>query len=115
MHSQVGMGRPGWFPPIHFLSKIYVDVGLLYDIRNAARYRGSAPTREFITLGILGSSALNQSKLEAECRWSATHIMMGFEINSESLQIPLPGAKISGDRVLADYLEENKGPVPLNR
>ena len=39
--------------------------------------------------------------------------MLGFGINSETLQIALPDGKIASDRVLSDCLEENQGSRAL--
>ena len=81
------MGRPGWFLPIPFLSKLYVDDGLLFDIRNAIRQQANALMWVAIAIGLLCPLAINQTKLEEEGQWSTTHTMLGFDINSPTLQI----------------------------
>ena len=48
--AQFGMGRPDWFLSIHFLPKLYVGDGLLFDIRNAIRQQANAIMWESITV-----------------------------------------------------------------
>ena len=66
-----------------------------------------------INVGLLGPKSLNLAKLEEEGPWSNIHAALGFEIDSESIPITFPEAKIASDRVLFDHLEENNGSRAL--
>ena len=113
IHAQFGMGRPDWFLPIPFLSRLYVDDGLLFDIKNAIRQLANTTTWEAITVGVLGDEAINQDKLDEEGDWSHTHTMLGFDIDSSTLSISLPDVKVAGARVLFEQLAEKTGPHVL--
>ena len=58
LRAQFGTGRPDWFLPIPFLSQLYVDDGLLFDIRNEIRQQANVLMWEAITLGLLGKRHL---------------------------------------------------------
>ena len=108
IHARFGMGRPDWFLPFPSLSKLYVDDGLLFEARGAIRQRAHVLTWETITIGLLGRQAINLDKLEEEGRWSDSHTMLGFDINSNLLTISLPDAKITGARALFEKLFETR-------
>ena len=107
MNAQFGTDRPGWFFLVPFLSEFYVGKGSLFDIRHEIRPHANAITWESITVGLLGSKALNLNNLEEEGACRHIHTVLGFGIDSESLRITLPEAKIAGDLVLFDQLEKN--------
>lgn len=112
MRAQFGMGRHDWVLYIPLLSKLYVDDGLLFNVRGEIRQHANALMWESITLGLLGCKSPNLSKLEEgeeeDGQWRNLHTMMGFEIDSKSLCISLPEAKIAGARVLSDQLGERE-------
>ena len=113
IHSQFGMGRPGWFASLDVLSKLYVGDGLLFDLKISMRQQANTLVWESTTLGLLGPKALNMDKLQEEGRWRNAHTMLGFDIDSESQRITLPEAKVAGGRVLFDQLGEKAGPRAL--
>ena len=113
VHAQFGMGCPHWFLSIPILSKLYVDDELLFDIRNKIRQQANVLTWEAITTGLLGTKALILTKLEEEGQRSATHTMLGFDINSSTLKISLPDAKVAGDRALFEQLVDRRGSRAL--
>ena len=113
LRDQFGMGRPDWFLPIPFLSKLYVDDGLLFDIRNEIRQQANVLMWEAITVGLLGRNALKLTNLKEEGQWSTTHTMLGFDIDSSALEISLPEAKVAGPRAIFDQISEKSGPRAL--
>lgn len=91
------MGRPDWCLSIPFLSKLYVNDGLLFDVRNAIRQQDNAAVWQTITIGLLGPVAINAKKLEEEeGHWGPAHTMMGFDIDAYSMRNSLPEAKVAG-------------------
>lgn len=82
---------------------------MLFDLEIRMRQQANTLFWEKIALGFLGPTALNHDKLEEEGKWSHTHTMLGLDIDSESLRITLPGAKIAVGRVFSDQLGEKAG------
>lgn len=109
MRAQFGMGRPGWFSPIPFLSKLYVDDGMHADVGHKILQQANAIMWASIPVGVLWPKSLNLSELAEEGQWGNIHAMLGFEIDSKSLRIALPEGKIAGARVLADQFEAKHG------
>ena len=109
IHALFGMGRPDWFLSIPFLSRLYVEDGLLFDIKNAIRQLANTTTREAATVGMLGEDAINQNKLDEEGNWIHTHTMLGFNVDSSTLSISLPDVKVAGARALFEQLAEKTG------
>ena len=66
---------------------------------------------EYICKSLFGMSAINDDKMRAEGKWNKARILLGFEINVDSLTIQLPAEKRS------DSWEKAIGPMftPGNR
>ena len=111
----LGLWRPGGFPPFPFLSELYVDDGLLFEIHNELRQRTNAKLRASTTMKLLGRQSVNLSKLEEEeeGEWKAAHTMFGFHNDAQMRTIAHPVAKIAGHRVLFDKLNESRGSRAL--
>ena len=96
IRSRFGMGDPSWRTTSPFLSFVYVDDGMFFDIRNSTRQQANTATWERITKGVLGNDAINNEKLDLEGSWRTEHTLIGFDVNSYYLTIKLPQAKIHG-------------------
>ena len=79
---------------------LYVDDGILVEVDIAGRLQVTTQCWERLTIGILGTEALNEDKLIEEGAWGAQQILLGFVFNMDRLTIPLPGDKIAGPSVL---------------
>ena len=84
IHSHRGMESPGWFPPPHFLSKLYVEECLFSDLKNRRRQPFNTTDWESIARGMMGRNAINADKIEEEGNWGATYTMVSFPIDSKS-------------------------------
>ena len=56
-----------------------------------------AERREYICKELLGDSAVNDEKKDIEGSWQETHILLGFEVNVQLMEISLPTDKRSDD------------------
>ena len=67
--------------------------------------------------GLLGSDALNGEKLLEEGEWQEIHILLGFNMNVNSLGISLPSHKVSYAKEVANLSVFTPGNriVPVKR
>ena len=64
---------------------------------------------EYIAIGLLGSTAINLGKLEEEGIWKQQHVILGFLVDTSTMGITLPEAKIVSAQVLMEKILAWKG------
>ena len=96
IRAQFGMNNPSWRTALPFQSRLYVDDGMLLDIRNTVQQTANTDTWGWIARGLLGIWAINAEKLGMEGTWGAKHTLIGFDVDSNLLTSQLPEAKIDG-------------------
>ena len=81
--------------PQNLNSLLYADDAIFIEPRMGLRPDVTVTCWEHLRNGILGFDALNDEKLREEGEWQESHILLGFQVNVNSLEIPLPSPKVS--------------------
>lgn len=93
LHQLHGPSGPLWNMPCAFRSKMYIDDGLFVELEIGDRKEQSSRKWEEIARGFLPQEAVNEEENKLEGAWCAQQIFLGFEIDTSSLEIRVPGEK----------------------
>ena len=99
-HARLGMDKPGWRTSSSFSSRLYVEDGALFGLKNAMRQRANTDTLGWVGKGRLGTTAIDDDKLELEGKWGHRHTFTGVDVDSDNLSAKLPDAEIDRVRIL---------------
>ena len=77
-------------------SLLFVDDAIFIEPRIGMRPEVCVSCWESIWRRLLGADSPNEDKLMEEGDWKSTHILLGYEVNVNSLTIRLPEAKVCG-------------------
>ena len=76
-----------------FDSQLFVDDAIFIEPEIGLRKEVALSCWEDICRRLLGQTSINDDKVELEGDWDRKHIILGFEINADSLTIRLPKPK----------------------
>ena len=109
IHCAHGVSNPDWHGIHPFRSKLHVDDGIFAELLREQRMKDCAGMWGEIAFGLLGSTAINLGKLEEEGIWKHQHVILGFLVDTSTVVITLPEAKVASSQVLMGKISKWKG------
>ena len=107
-HHQHGIPRSGRLGHA-FTSRMHADDGISIEIATPKRSAHTIECWERPARGIIGTSAINEDKLQVEGQWQPVQIILGFVVDLKELTITLPHHQVANARVFIDELLAKNG------
>ena len=85
--------------PKNFKASLYIDDSIFFEAENGARPTDCVTLWGNIVKEVSGPDCINQDKIDAECGRSEEALVLGFALNTSTLEIKAPGAKVQGHRI----------------